>query len=604
MANEGSKLDLVDGSGGACGSMRPSRPRSPLPRQASARACLVLAGALSLCSLSFPATVRAEELVLEGAPNLYGQTGVLRTTSARTMGNLVLDVGASGFGSAAGDFIVPDAADFDAFLGGYLTLSAAFLDVFEVSLASRAASNANTARGASQFSVGDLYPSFKMGFAFVPVAVGIDVRGHLPTRIDRAGFDLDNWAVATQGLVTLDLHDGMDIPLRAHLNAGYVFQGGKYLHGDGFFEDNPNFYNGVDGQLLALAAEAWFYDSVTAGLSVEAPLPYVTPFVETWYRTAVGVPEGRGAQGGPYDAVGNAHLTLSPGARVTVLPGITFDAAVDLGVLGTGDGGKDITKLVDGTPPNPSWVARFGVTGTFDPFASRGASAPGSTRAPDAVVVVDHRGAPAPASADAPAGARPAPGQVMGWVTNKEDEVVEGDLEVWDAMGVRAAGRSVGGAFDLIAAAGPVAVVAKPAGYLAQGAAAVLEPGGRTRLGIVLKKAPKARKVTLERERIAHSAKIPFEFKKARLQSTAEYILDEVVDVMLRNPSVRVRIDVYAEALATPEESQRLADDRAREVADYLVSRGVWPSRLETRGVPLAPSDTEKKRRVELIVVP
>lgn len=578
------------------------RPGSSSPLSSGpARALLALGVAL----LSSPGAA-ADAPVLEGAPNVYGQTGVLRTTSARTYGNLVVDVGASGFASAAGDFIVPAEEDFDAFLGGWLSLSTSFLEVFEVSLASRAASNANTARGPSQFSVGDLYPSVKMGFTFLPVAVGLDVRGHLPTRIDRAGLDLDNWAVTTQGLVTLDLHQEMDIPVRAHLNAGYTFQGGKYLHGDGFFEENPNFYNGIDGQLLALAADAWFYDSITAGLAVEAPLPYVTPFLETFYRAAVGVPEGRGAGGGAYDVVGNGHLTVSPGARVTVIPGMTIDLAADLGVLGTGEGATDVTKLVDGTPLNPPWALRLGVTGTFDPFhvpaaPSRAAAAQGPASvnpfAPPAVV--DDHGVTQPAGP-----ASSAPGRVVGWVTNKEDAVVEADLELWHAGGVQAAGRSTDGSFDLAAGPGLVAVVAKADGYLAQGAATVLEPGGRNRVSIVLKKAPKARKVTIGNDRIVHQAKVPFEFKTPRLQSTAEYVLDEVVDVLLRNPGVRIRVDVYAEALASPGESQRLADERAVAVVDYLVSKGIWRTRLETRGVPLGPNDAAKLRRVELLVVP
>lgn len=580
--------------------MRPGSLSSP--SSGSARALL----ALGVVLLLSPAAA-ADAPVLEGAPNVYGQTGVLRTTSARSYGNLVFDVGASGFASAAGDFIVPGEEDFDAFLGGWLSLSASFLDTFEVSLASRAASNANTARGPSQFAVGDLYPSVKMGFTFLPVAVGLDVRGHLPTRIDRAGLDLDNWAVTTQGLVTLDLQEGMDIPVRAHLNAGYVFQGGKYLHGDGFFEENPNFYNGIDGQLLALAADAWFYDSITAGLAVEAPLPYVTPFLETSYRAAVGVPEGRGAGGGAYDVVGNGHLTVSPGARVTVIPGMTFDLAADLGVLGTGGGATDVTKLVDGTPLNPPWAVRLGVTGTFDPFhlppapvrAGNPAGGPGPSDPFAAPPVVDEHGVAQPAGP-----ASSAPGRVLGWVTNKDDAVVAADLELWHAGGVQAAGRSSDGSFDLAAGPGLVAVVAKADGYLAQGAATVLEPGGRSRVSIVLKKAPKARKVTIGATRIEHQAKVPFEFKTPRLQSTAEYVLDEVVDVLLRNPGVRIRVDVYAEALASPGESQRLADERAAAVVDYLVSKGVWRTRLETRGVPLGASDAAKLRRVELVVLP
>jgi outer membrane protein OmpA-like peptidoglycan-associated protein len=557
---------------------------------------LVCCLALSAGTLSAGARGETSDApILDGAPNLYGHTGIVRTASARAGGNLVFDFAASGFGAVAGDFLVPGDDDFNAFVGGWLSASGAFLDIVEVSLATRAASNANTARGPSQFSLGDLFPSLKLGYSFLPVAVGLDLRGHLPTRVDRAGYDLDNWALTTQGLVTVDLHTGMKIPLRAHLNGGYVFQGGKYRDGINFFEENPNFYNGIDGQLLALAADAWFYDSITAALGVEVPLPWVTPFLETWYRTAVGVPENRGAQGAPYDAVNNAHLIVTPGARVSLGGGLTLDASVDVGLLGSAGGGTDLTQVVDGTPPNPAWLARLGISGTFDPFRR-----PGRT-----TTARDHGDRrPLEEGTTAAEAEKPAPpGRIVGWVTNKEDESIEADLELWDATGVKPAGRSVGGGFDLGAAPGPAAVVAKADGYLASGASTFVEPGGRSRVGMLLKKAPKSRKATLTQEKIATTAKVPFEFKKARLQSTAEYVLDDVVDVLHRNPSVRLRIDVYAEPLPTPEESQRLADERAAAVADYFVARGVWRGRLETRGMPLSPGDSEKLRRVELVVL-
>lgn len=563
---------------------------------------------LPTCAVLLVGEVRADAApVVEAAPNMYGQTGVVRTTSARPGGHLVFDFGAFGFGGVAPDFLDPDPADLNTLSGGTLAASGAFFDLVEVSLAMRAASNANTARGPSQFSVGDFYPSLKLAVEFLPVALGVDVRGHLPTRQDRAGWDLQNWAVATQGLVTLDLHDGMDIPLRAHLNGGYTFQGGKYAHGDGRFEDNPNFYNGVDGALLALAADAWFYDSATAGLGVEVPLPYATPFVEAWYRTAVGVPADRGAGGKGYDVVGDAHLTVTPGVRVAVGPAMTLDVGADVGVLGGAGGGTDATKVVQGTPINPLWLARVGLSGTFDPFHSASSpraveSTPADVEPTASVSTGDTEGSTTKPTAvpAAPSGT----GRLIGWITNKDDEAMDAEVEIWDASGSATPVQTRDGGFDLSVKSGPIAVVAKAAGHLAAGTTVVVEPGGRARAELTLKKIPKARKASLERDRIATTSKIPFAFKKPRLQSTAEYVLDDVVDLLLRNPTIRIRIEVRSEALASTEESQRLADERAAAVADYLVAHGVWRGRIETKGSPLAPGEGEKLRGVDLLVVP
>lgn len=602
-------------------------------------------------------------------PNVWGQTGVVHITSARAPGNLRFDVGASGFLFAAGDSLVPGKDDFNALVGGTLSASMALLDVLELSLASRSASNANSARGPSAFSVGDLYPSAKLGFTLLPVAVGVDVRARLPTRVDAAGLDLGNVGITTQGLVTLDLDEGMQIPVRVHLNGGYVFEGGKYVQGnDGFFEDNPNFYDGVDGALLALAADSWFYDQVVGGLAVEAPLPYVTPFLEVFYRAAVGVPANRGPSGAAYDLFGDGHLTVTPGARVTALDNFTIDLGVDIGVLGTAGGGTDETKIVNGTPPNVPFLLRVGVTSTFDPFAPAGGStARSASGGPAGQVkgcVVDASGQPvANAIVEGPAlgGARLAtddagcfltpplatgdavltvtsgaaslavpvvvadgrivdvtatlggavvPGAVasakgsarlVGYVTNKEDETVEAELELWDASGPKPAGKAQGGAFEITVKPGDVALVARADGYLADGITLHIGDGARRRTAILLKKVPKARKAVLENDRIAVQAKVPFEFKKPRLQSTAEYVLDDVVDALLRNPTLRVRVEAWAEALPTPEESQRLADDRAAAVIDYLVQHGVWRSRLEAKG---ATAETDKARRVDFIIVP
>lgn len=613
----------------------------------------------------------AAQTPTDAAPNVWGQTGVVHTTSARAPGNLRFDVAASGFLLAAPDYLVPGSDDFNALLGGHLAASMALLDVLELSLASRSASNANSARGPSAFSVGDLYPSIKLGFTFLPVAVGLDVRARLPTRVDAAGFDLENVGVTTQGLLTLDLNDGMRIPVRVHLNGGYVLETGKYAQGagGGAFEENPNFYDGVDGALLALASDSWFYDQLVGGLAVEAPLPFVTPFLEVFYRGAVGVPANRGPGGAAYDALGDGHLTVTPGARITALDGFTIDLAVDVGLTGTAGGGTDATKIVDGTPPNAPFLLRIGVTSTFDPFAASEGTTVRAGGGPSGQVkgcVVDAGGRPlANAVVEAPAlgGARLAtdaagcfltpplaPGdvqltimsggattevsaavvdgrtvevtatlagasggavvsttgsaRVVGYVTNKEDETLEAELEVWDAGGAHAAGKSTGGAFEVPVQAGDVAVVARADGYLAEGVTLHVVNGARGRAAIVLKKLPKARKAVLEKERIAVQTKVPFEFKKPRLQSTAEYVLADVVDVLLRNPTLRVRVEVYAEPLVTPDDSQRLADDRAAAVVDHLVQHGVWRARIEAKGTPLAAAEADKGRRVDFVIVP
>ena len=539
------------------------------------------------------------------APNMWGHTGLVHTQSARAPGHWLLDVSASGFLLAAPDYLAPGPGDLNALLGGHLTGSLALFDLLELSLASRSASNANSARGPSAFSLGDLYPSLKVGLTFLPVAVGLDVRARLPTRVNAVGFDVASAGITTQGLVTLDLHEQADIPVRVHLNGGYVFENGKYRVGPGaFFEDNANFYDGVDGALLALASDSWFYDQIVGGLGIEVPLPFVTPFVEAFYRAAVAVPAKRGAGGAAYDLSSDGHLTLTPGARLTPWDGFTIDLGVDIGVLGTAGGGTDDTLLVSGTPPNPPFLLRVGVTSTFDPFLPKESAlahvddVPPVSGEDDGATQVSAGGGAA-VSTGQTSGAR-----VVGYVTNNEDETLEGALQVWDSAGSREAGTSTAGAFEIPVQAGDVAVVARMDGYFADGVTLHVAAGARARAGIVLKKLPKLRRAVLEQGRIAVQTKVPFEFKKPRLQSTAEYVLADVVDVLLRNPALRLRVDVYAEPLSSPEESQRLADERAAAVLEHLVQHGVWRARIEAKGTPLPASEADKGRRVDFLIVP
>jgi len=85
-------------------------------------------------------------------------------------------------------------------------------------------------------------------------------------------------------------------------------------------------------------------------------------------------------------------------------------------------------------------------------------------------------------------------------------------------------------------------------------------------------------------------------------------MLEEVVSVMKANPSLNVRIEGHTDNRASAEYNQRLSENRARAVKNYLINRGIKGDRLTTKGYgftkPIAPNDTPegmaKNRRVEL----
>lgn len=305
--------------------------------------------------------------VAERAPNRWGQTGLRHLTSARPGRSGDVDVGLFLRGFYSPDFLVPDVADNNFFAGGSAFVGTSLFDLVELSLATRFAGNQNEGISPqTTYALGDIAASAKAGYGFGPVVVGTDVRLVLPPAPQGILPDFQNVSATGTGLLTLDLYEAYDLPFRVHLNGGYTFQAAR------FAPDGPRdlyYANNASTHLTALAREQWFYDSVTAGLGLEVPLPFVTPYVEVWGRSSILVRPDRGVGGQPYNFLSDPHVTLSPGLRVTPAPGLNVDIGVDVGVLGTaGFLQPDVTRVVHGQPLNPLWAGQVAVSYTFQPF--------------------------------------------------------------------------------------------------------------------------------------------------------------------------------------------------------------------------------------------
>lgn len=85
-------------------------------------------------------------------------------------------------------------------------------------------------------------------------------------------------------------------------------------------------------------------------------------------------------------------------------------------------------------------------------------------------------------------------------------------------------------------------------------------------------------------------------------------VLEEVVPVLKANPSLKLRIEGHTDSRGSAKYNQKLSENRAKAVKEYLVKRGIKAGRLTTKGygftMPIAPNDTPegmaKNRRVEL----
>ncbi|MEL6392680.1 MAG: OmpA family protein [Bacteroidota bacterium] len=78
---------------------------------------------------------------------------------------------------------------------------------------------------------------------------------------------------------------------------------------------------------------------------------------------------------------------------------------------------------------------------------------------------------------------------------------------------------------------------------------------------------------------------IYYEGKQTKLYDTEYNIIDEVLLTLLDDrPNLRIEIAAFTDSRGSSEDNFELTQQRADEVVDYLVSRGINPERLVARG--------------------
>lgn len=103
---------------------------------------------------------------------------------------------------------------------------------------------------------------------------------------------------------------------------------------------------------------------------------------------------------------------------------------------------------------------------------------------------------------------------------------------------------------------------------------------------------------------------VNFEYDQARLTANAKTILDNVGEELVAHPAIEVELSGHTDSRGSDAYNQRLSEQRAKSVLEYLESKGVEASRMGAIGVgeakPVADNETEEgrelNRRVELRV--
>jgi OOP family OmpA-OmpF porin len=99
-----------------------------------------------------------------------------------------------------------------------------------------------------------------------------------------------------------------------------------------------------------------------------------------------------------------------------------------------------------------------------------------------------------------------------------------------------------------------------------------------------------------------------FDTDKWDIKPAGYPILAEVIKVLKKNPNVQVEIQGHTDSRGTDAHNQKLSENRANAVMNYLVKGGVDASRLAAKGLgesrPAVPNTSAanmaKNRRVQL----
>ena len=105
---------------------------------------------------------------------------------------------------------------------------------------------------------------------------------------------------------------------------------------------------------------------------------------------------------------------------------------------------------------------------------------------------------------------------------------------------------------------------------------------------------------------------VTFDVASYTLKPTFRTTLDQVADSLIRYPNSLIDVYGHTDSTGSDAYNQTLSENRARTVANYLISRGVPAARIRSQGfgetMPVADNATEagrtKNRRVEIKIVP
>jgi outer membrane protein OmpA-like peptidoglycan-associated protein len=93
-----------------------------------------------------------------------------------------------------------------------------------------------------------------------------------------------------------------------------------------------------------------------------------------------------------------------------------------------------------------------------------------------------------------------------------------------------------------------------------------------------------------------------FDFDKYNLRPESFVELDRVVQLLKENPSIEIEMSAHTDSFGSDDYNFTLSDNRAKSVREYIISKGIAPSKIISQGYgetkPEAPNDTPENRQL------
>jgi len=108
--------------------------------------------------------------------------------------------------------------------------------------------------------------------------------------------------------------------------------------------------------------------------------------------------------------------------------------------------------------------------------------------------------------------------------------------------------------------------------------------------------------VPIEIGQIVRLNNVFFDFDKSNLRPESFVELDRVVKLLKDNPAIEIEMSAHTDSYGTDEYNFKLSDSRARSCMEYILSKGIAPNRITSKGYgesqPVATNDTDEGRQL------